>query len=94
MNRHILRADGSTEALAEPLSIHEIASKIDADILDTVKLRKGMVMVVDDLGHKKNLPVNNAATFLYHGVCRPGVEWKIRGDVVIVPDMDFEECNG
>lgn len=54
------------------------------------KLADGRVMLVDDLGHSKGLPVNDAATELYHSVCRPGATWEIRGDVVIANDSDFE----
>lgn len=89
MNRRILRVDGTEEAITKPLHINALAKLIGTEILDSVNLRKGMVMLVDDLGYKKNLPVNNAATFLYHSISRPGVEWKILGDVVIVPDSDF-----
>jgi len=87
--RRIIRADGSVELLEVPQTISEIHALINADTLDSVRLHNGMVMALDDIGHLKNLPVNYAATFLYHGVCRPGVQWQILGDVVIVPDSDF-----
>jgi len=47
------------------------------------------VMIVDDAGHQKGLPVNAAATALYHARCLPGTTHQIVGDVVIVPDSDF-----
>lgn len=37
------------------------------------------------------LPVNHEATRLYHLNCRPGITHQIVGDVVIVPDDDFEQ---
>ncbi|MGH7462669.1 MAG: hypothetical protein ACREMA_16800, partial [Longimicrobiales bacterium] len=60
-------------------------------MLDTVNLRdEGRhVMLLDDLGHHKQLPVNQKASELYWSVCRPGTTHTIRGDVVIVRDDDF-----
>ncbi len=34
-------------------------------------------------------PVNEAATRIYHGVCKPGTTHQIVGDVAIVRDADF-----
>lgn len=39
---------------------------------------------------KARKPVNAEATRLYHGTCVPGVTHQIVGDVVIVPDQDYE----
>jgi hypothetical protein len=41
------------------------------------------------VGHRK--PVNEEATRLYHANCLPGTTHQILGDVVVVPDHDFEE---
>lgn len=48
-------------------------------------------MCVDDNGAITSppRPVNPKATELYHKNCVPGTVWLIRGDVVIVPDVDF-----
>lgn len=35
-------------------------------------------------------PVNEAATRLYHGICKPGTTHQIVGDVAIAWDRDFE----
>lgn len=94
MNRRILRSNGTEEALDRAYTVKELEALIRADGIDVVMLKGGMVMLVNDIGHKQNQPVNNAATFLYHGICRPGVEWQIRGDVAIVPDADFEIAYG
>lgn len=72
-----------------------IQELIEAQGVDTVSLRSRgaplRVMVVDDLGHPKGLPINEAATALYHEQCRPGSNPPpIRGDVAIVFDHDFE----
>lgn len=64
------------------------------------------VMIVDDHGYdtkaitdgnstllvpmKARKPVNAEATRLYHLNCMPGTTHQIVGDVVIVPDEDFE----
>jgi hypothetical protein len=69
------------------------ATTFGRDTIDTVTLRHMgspmHVMLVDDIGAAKKLPVNVEATRLYHLNCRPGTTHEIRGDVVIVPDEDF-----
>lgn len=88
--RKIIRTDGSEEQIDSKKSMAALKDIIGADSIDTVLLRGRVhVMLVDDLGHSKNLPVNEAATALYLQKCRPGTTHQIRGDVVIVPDEDF-----
>ena len=91
--RKIIRTDGTTTDLAQRLPMAQISASINADTLDTVVLRHMghplHVMVVDDSGHTKGLPVNEEATRLYHFNCLPGTTHQIRGDVVVVPDADF-----
>lgn len=76
-----------------PKTMAECHKLIGADVLDTVNLRHMghplHVMLVDDQGHSKRLPVNVEATRLYHKNCRPNTTHTIRGDVVVVPDDDF-----
>ena len=61
---------------------------IGAEALDTARLADRLhVMLVDDEGISKNLPVNPAATRLYQEA--RGIPYQIRGDVVIVPDSDY-----
>lgn len=93
ITRKLIRADGTSEEYTRPLSMRDIQLKINADCIDTVVLKDRVhVMVVDDSGHIKGLPENEAATQLYHQVCRPGTTHKIVGDVFIVPDSDFAEA--
>ena len=91
--RKIIRTDGTTTDLAQRLPMAQISASINADTLDTVVLRHMghpmHVMVVDDSGHTKGLPVNEEATRLYRFNCLPGATHQIRGDVVVVPDADF-----
>lgn len=91
--RQIIRTDGTTEDLPTPLSMSEIQKRLKVSTFDTVNLRHmGQpmhVMLVDDLGHPNGLPVNAEATKLYHANCKPGTTHTIRGDVIVVPDMDF-----
>jgi hypothetical protein len=91
--RAILKADGTRQDLDSPQTMAAIKRLINASSLDTVSLRHmGQplhVMVVDDHGHDRALPVNAEATRLYHLNCRPGTTHTIRGDVVVVPDADF-----
>ena len=86
-----LRASSEREPVAPGISMDDICTLIGAEVLDTVNLRDGRVMVIDDAGAIKNLPVNPEATGLYHAICIPGTTWLIRGDVVIVRDADYEE---
>lgn len=88
--RKIIRVDGTEVELEEKQTIAKIEVLIGADTLDSVMLADRVhVMMVDDSGVRKNLPVNEKATALYLERCAPGTPWKIRGDVVIVPDQDF-----
>jgi hypothetical protein len=91
--RRIIRADGSVEQLDERLTMAEIRRRLGAQTLDTVQLRHlgrpVVVMIVDDSGHQKGLPLNAQATDLYLANCQPGTTHMIRGDVAVVPDSDF-----
>lgn len=87
--RRLIRTDGSVVELDGPQTIEQIHTLIGAATLDSVMLDGMHVMCLDDLGHPKALPVNEAATALYLMRCGPGIAWQIRGDVVIVPDNDF-----
>jgi hypothetical protein len=88
MNVHIIRTDGREERLQ--MSFEDIEKAIDARGMDSVNLRDGRVMLVDDMGHviEPLRPVNRKATALYHGVCVPGTTHQIVGDVAIVVDAE------
>ncbi|MGE8688596.1 MAG: DUF3846 domain-containing protein [Achromobacter sp.] len=86
--RKLIRANGAETELHGPHAIQDICQMIGADALDTVSLSDRVhVMLVDDQGILKNLPVNPAATRLYQDA--RGIPHQIRGDVVIVPDSDY-----
>lgn len=91
--RALIKADGTRQDLQSRQSMADIKRLINASSLDTVNLRHmgqpAHVMVLDDHGHDRGLPVNAEATQLYHANCRPGTTHTIRGDVVVVPDADF-----
>lgn len=90
--RKIIRADGTEIELDVRQSMPQIEKHIGADFLDTVTLRDRVhVMLVDDLGHSKELPVNQKATEHYWERCGGQNDHVIRGDVVIVPDEDFAQ---
>lgn len=93
--RKLLRADGTSMELPAGKGVEWLRNLIGADILDTVRLHllgdPLHVMLLDDLGHPKRLPINPEATRLYLRHCVPGTQHCIRGDVVIVPDDDFAE---
>ena len=86
--RKLIRADGAETVLHGPHAIQDVCQMIGADALDTVSLADRVhVMLVDDDGIQKNLPVNPTATRLYQDA--RGIPHQIRGDVVIVPDSDY-----
>ncbi len=86
--RKLIRADGAETELHGPHAIQDVCLMIGADALDTVRLADRVhVMLVDDDGISKGLPVNPAATRLYQDA--RGVPHQIRGDVVVVPDSDY-----
>ena len=86
--RKLIRADGSETVMHGPHAIQDVCQMLGADALDTVSLADRIhVMLVDDEGIQKNLPVNPAATRLYQDA--RGIPHQIRGDVVIVPDSDY-----
>jgi hypothetical protein len=92
--RRLIRADGTVQELeAGRQSMEALSKLIGAEGVDTVVLRHlGFpmhVMIVDDLGHAKQRPVNAEATKLYLANCYPGTKHQIRGDVVVVLDDDF-----
>lgn len=88
--RKLIRADGTETELHGPHALRDIARMIGADTIGTVRLAdRKHVMLVDDDGHLKRLPVNAEGTRLYHETCVPGTTWPIVGDVVIVPDSDY-----
>lgn len=86
--RKLVRADGTDVELHGPHALMDVRQMIGADALDTVSLADRVhVMLVDDDGISKGLPVNPEATRLYQEA--RGVPRQIRGDVVIVPDSDY-----
>ena len=91
--RQLIRADGTKLDLPAAHSIEQHRKLIGANTLDTVTLhhmgQPRHVMLLDDIGHVKRLPVNAEATRLYHANCKPGTTHTIRGDVIVVPDADF-----
>jgi len=105
----IIRTNGQREQHEIPHRgsdlLHWIYGRIGADLTDTVNLRDGRVMIVDDRGYQTETidhgmhielkctkalkPVNEAATKIYHRVCVPGTTHQIVGDVAIAWDEDF-----
>lgn len=91
MKVQILRVGGEMETLdmKKDRVFHELRKLIAADGFDTVDLRDGRVMIVDDTGMVDGKPVNKEATELYWSVCRSGTTHPICGDVAIARDEDF-----
>lgn len=91
MSWNIIRADSTEETRETRATIREVEKAIGAAGLDSVNLRDGRVMLVDDTGFVDGKPVNPAATEIYHSVCRPGTTHPICGDAAIVEDNDFAD---
>ncbi|HEY1283020.1 MAG TPA: hypothetical protein VGE96_00945 [Steroidobacteraceae bacterium] len=88
MNVHIIRTDGREERVQARFD--EIENLIGARGMDSVNLRDGRVMLVDDMGHviEPTPRINAKATKLYWSVCRPGTTHQIVGDVAIIVDAE------
>ena len=88
--RQLIKTDGTVIELEDPLTIRQITKMLNAEFMDNVNLPDHIhVMILDDDGYIKDLPVNEKATEIYHTKCIPGTTHAIRGDVVIAPDQDF-----
>lgn len=86
----IIYHDGKEAEVSRKPTMAAIRIAIAApQALDTVNLRNGCVMIVDDTGMIDGRPVNAKATEAYHSVCRPDTIHPICGDVVIAVDEDF-----
>ncbi|MGF6660067.1 hypothetical protein QF000_001711 [Paraburkholderia atlantica] len=82
--------DGEVCDFNTPLTLAYIETLIGAEVVDSVMLADRVhVMIVDDLGHEKGLPLNRAVTALYWERCGDPNDHCIVGDVVIVPNRDF-----
>lgn len=88
--RKVIRATGLEEPISIKMSMASLRKLVAADLFDTVLLADRVhVMLVDDQGYSKELPVNEKATALYLERCYPGTTHQILGDVIVVPDDDF-----
>lgn len=92
--RCVFRTDGTVLFLNGPQTMAQLEALIGCTACDTVMLWDHMhVMIVDDTGHQRGLPINAAGTAFYQK-SRPGSPWVVRGDIVIVPDSDYAKPDG
>ena len=94
MQVEILRVSGTREEHAIPSkhrALDAIHKLLQCECTDTVNLRDGRVMLVDDTGLLDGTPVNAQATALYHSIYPRAREsgQPIVGDVAIALDEDF-----
>lgn len=87
--RVFIKTDGTVTNFSDSLSLAKIHRLIQAETLDVVNLHDGHVMFVDDAGVFLELPVNAKATLMVYPFA-PETGPAIYGDVVIVPDADYE----
>jgi hypothetical protein len=91
----IIRADGTEECHDDHPTIQICLAAIHAESLDTVMIGwantppDDQIMLVDDTGTLRDLPVNAKATALYHAICVPGDPYQIHGDVIVTYDRYF-----
>lgn len=90
MQAWILKTDGTEESITVDYHggiLGDLSKKyFGGDTLDLTKVRfKGRLchMAVDDEGHCKELPYNEAATKAYLANCYPGTQHFIAGDAVV-----------
>jgi hypothetical protein len=82
----IIRPDGSTSQLHQPVTIDIVEQHVGTNALDLARVHPNLTsgrslhMFVDDLGHAKSLQVNPLATLLY------GSGWPILGTAVLFDD--------
>jgi hypothetical protein len=87
--RKLLRADGTSMLLGKARTHDEIRELIGCEGTDSRMLADRVhVMIFDDFGVNKNLPINAAATRLYHDAGYL-LSQSIHGHAVVVPDSDF-----
>lgn len=91
MERFILHCDGRKTPIPEPVDYEDAADLIGATLLNVVDLRDGRMLMVDESGHPKGLPLNPFGTNLYRSVCRPGTTSTVVGDVLVVPAVEFPD---
>jgi len=93
MKVEVLRVNGSIEPhyVDSRKAIQLIAALIGAEICDSVNLRDGRIMIVDDTGLIDGKPHNPQATSLYHSIYprAKASNRPIVGDVAIAVDEDF-----
>jgi hypothetical protein len=88
--RCMITTSGELARFTAPITMDHAHELLHADALDTVILEdRKHVMLVDDHGVAKGLPVNVLATRHYHAKCGAVVPWQILGPVLIVPDADY-----
>ena len=92
--RRLIPVEGEVVEYPSPIGMNQIRKLIGADTMDSFNLfDRRYVVLVDDAGHAKNLPVNIRATAMYWERCGGPNSHTIRGPVFLCPDSDFEEKN-
>lgn len=91
--RKLLRTDGSVMLIGGPQTSEQIKALIRCESVDSRMLDDRVhVLIFDDVGALKDLPINAAATRLYHAAGY-SLQQYIHGHAVIVPDADFAKDN-
>lgn len=87
----LIRAAGAVFSLEHYApSLERIRSLLKAELLDCINLHNGHVMLIDDNGIAKGLPINRTATQIYQCTRLAPSDHEIFGDAVIMPNGDDE----
>jgi hypothetical protein len=89
-NVRIIHTDGH-ETLIPDGDWDAVHKELGTDILDHFTCTNGDLVMVDDLGHGKRLPINKKASELYWARCKPGTTHPIVGPVAVIPAKDNPE---
>jgi len=86
---NVIRVSGENETHTIPQRdpFKRIYELLNCNGCDTVNLKDGRVMIVDDTGMIDGKPINPKATAIYHTV--RNTPYSIHGDVAIAVDEDF-----
>jgi hypothetical protein len=91
----IIRTDGTEESHEERPTMSLCLAAIQASALETIPIGRAntppddQIMLVDDTGALRDLPVNAKATALDQAICVPGNPHHIHGDVIVTYDWYF-----
>ena len=83
----MIEVNGTVTVVPETPTLAIIHKVLHCDLMTTINLKEDQVLLVDDTGARKGLPVNREASKLVSD--RLGRLVEIYGDAVLANDRDF-----